>query len=326
MRSFKNFTSTIFPSLNTDGDSSLHIALLMGGMSSEREVSLSSGKSITAALAKMGYKVTPIDVGRDIALVLDKLKPDLVFNALHGTYGEDGCIPGMLEIMGIPYTHSGVLASAIALDKELSQDIFIKNGIKCPKRRIIKKDSEFPADPFPRPYIIKPLNQGSSVGIMTVFDGDDYDAHSYEFEYSDRAIVEEFITGREIQVALVQGRAIGALEIVPLKSRIYDYEAKYTKGMARHICPAELSEENTKKIMRISEQAYELIGCKGIARAEFRYNELENEFYFLEINTHPGFTELSIVPEIAEYNGMSFEQLLQLLIEEAMNCYVEEAI
>lgn len=294
------------------------IMVLMGGMSAEHPVSIMSGNVVSEHLIEMGYNVTAIDMGNDITDYIKQLKPDLIFNALHGPFGEDGCVPGMLEIMGVPYTHSGVLASALALNKIISQNIFLMSGIKCPKRKIVNKNNNHVKDPFPRPYIIKPVNEGSSIGIVAVFEGDEFSMLDYDFAHGDDAIVEEFVEGKEIQIAVVGGKAIGSLEIVPLKSRFYDYETKYTDGMAEHLYPARLSEKNIKKAYEISEKAHHLIGCKGVSRVEFRYDEKNDELYFLELNTHPGFTPLSIVPEIAMKNGISFNNLLQILIDEAM--------
>ena len=322
----KQFLSKVTKTHKSQDQEAIHIAVLYGGMSAEREVSLMSSQQIISGIIELGFTVTAIDMGHDIATILDNIKPDLVYNALYGTYGEDGCIQGMLEIMGIAYTHSGVLASAIALNKIHSQNIFIANGIKCPERKIISKYNNHEAEPFVRPYIIKPANQGSSVGVMAVFEEDNYNATDYDFAFENEAIVEKFIEGREIQVAVINGKAVGTLEIVPLKSRFYDYEAKYVDGMAKHICPAPLSEENTKKILAISEKAHNILGCRGATRVEFRYNEKEDEFYFLEINTHPGFTPLSIVPEIAAKNGISFNALLQIIIDEAIKEHVREKI
>ncbi len=313
-------TNTIF---STDHNAE-HIAVIYGGMSAEREVSLASGKSVVDKLINMGYTVTAIDMGRDIAIVLDQLKPDLVFNALHGTYGEDGCIQGLLEIMNIPYTHSNVGSSALSMNKIYSQTIFTNAGIKAANRVIINKYESYPAEPFPRPFIIKPVSQGSTYGVEAFFEKGTRNAHDYNFEFGDDAIVEEFITGREIQVAVLCGKAIGNLEIKLLKSKIYDYETKYSEGFAEHICPAPLSSTATQRSLKISEEVYKLAGCTGAARVEFLYNENEDEFYLLEINTHPGFTSLSIVPEIAVKNGIKYEDLLKSIIEDAKINYAKK--
>ena len=314
-----NRPSRVLPTVGLYNQDSLHIVVLFGGMSAERDVSLASGEVVYKAMSEMNYKVTPIDMGVDIADILRKLNPDLVFNALHGTFGEDGCVQGMLEILGIPYTHSGVLASAIALDKVYSQQLYQNGGIKCPKRVIISREDDLSIEPIKRPYVIKPINQGSSLGVEVIFAEDDYDLSKYDFAYSDKAIIEEYIPGQEIQVAVLNNKAIGTLEIICLKKRFYDYESKYVDGFAKHLCPANLSKQASENILAIAEKAHKLIGCRGATRVEFRYNPEENQAYFLEINTHPGITPLSIVPEIAEKNGINFQNFLQILINEAIN-------
>lgn len=296
-----------------------HIAVLMGGMSAEREVSLSTAKGVIKALEELGYKVTPVDVGRDVADILQKVKPDVAFNALHGPYGEDGCIQGLLEIMHIPYTHSGVLASSIGMDKVISSSIFVQNGLRCTFGQVIHKNDNIRQDPLPRPYVIKPLHEGSSIGVKLVFEGDNFNFSDYEWAYGDEVIVERYIPGREIQVAVVGGKAIGAIEIRP-KGRFYDYEAKYTNGMAEHIMPAPIAKEAYDEALSMAEKAHRLIGCRGVSRADFRYDDTENgdgKLYLLEINTHPGMTPLSLVPEIASYCGITFPQLVDMLVQEA---------
>lgn len=296
-----------------------HVAVLMGGLSSEREVSLSSGKGVIKALQELGYQVTPVDVGRDVAAVLAQIKPDVAFNALHGPYGEDGCIQGLLNIMGIPYTHSGVLASALGMDKVKSSDIFTANGILCTYGRVISRQENIKNDPLPRPYVIKPLYEGSSIGVHLIFEGDDFNFGNYDWVYGDQVIVERYVPGKEIQVAVVADKAIGAIEIRP-KKRFYDYEAKYTDGMAEHIMPAPISEKAYKNILVIAEKAHRIIGCRGVSRSDFRYDDTEGgdgKAYLLEINTHPGLTPLSLVPEIASYYGISFPQLIDMLVQEA---------
>ena len=312
--------SEIWPQVGAGGAESLHVLLLLGGMSPEREVSIMSGKVVMDALSKMNYRVTPVDMGADIAQVIRKINPDVVFNALHGTFGEDGCVPGMLEILGIPYTHSGVLASSIALDKILSQKIFASSGIKCPKRIVVSKGDDLSKEPIARPYVIKPVDQGSSLGVEVIFAEDDYDLSKYNFTYGNQAIIEEYISGQEIQVAVLDDKAIGTLEIVPLKgSRFNDYDCKYKEGYAKHICPAELSKSASDNMLAIAEKAHKLIGCKGVTRAEFRYNSQEDQAYFIEINTHPGLTLLSSAPDIVQNNGISFERFLEILINEALS-------
>lgn len=320
-----NLKSKIIAKYNSNS-SSIHIAVFIGGMSKERQISLSSGKEVVKELSKMNYKLTVIDVGFDIYELLKEIKPDMVFNSLHGTYGEDGCIAGLLEIMGIPYTGSGVLASSLAFDKLISQNLIRKHNITCPKRIIVKKGEYFAEDPIARPYIIKPTNQGSSVGVMTIFEGDNISINDYKFEYGDIAVVEEFIKGQEIHVAILNNEAVGTLETRPLKRRFYDSESKYSEGMTEHICPANLSRENNLKVMSLGEKIHKLFGCRGATRAEFIYDPQKDEFYFLEINTHPGMTPLSILPEICEKHGIDFSSLLYKLIDGVLVQDVREKI
>ncbi|WCR56862.1 palindromic element RPE1 domain-containing protein [Rickettsia asembonensis] len=341
-----------------------HIALVAGGMSAEREVSLVSSEGVSKALIELGYKVTFVDMGADIAVKLQEIKPDIVFNCLHGTYGEDGCLPGLLNIMRIPYTHSGVLSSALAFDKIHSRSWFLTNNINMaesivvskndnishlsklayreefvgdtsPRTAVYKNDCadastgsthklplevefrEMANDPMKRPYVIKPLTQGSSIGIEVIFEEDDFNFADYNFPYGDQVIIEQYIKGRELQVAVLNGKALGALEIKLLKNRFYDYEAKYTEGFAEHLCPAPLPANLYEKLLIESEKIYKTMNCKGPARAEFILEEQKNKLYALEINTHPGMTPLSIVPEIAAYAGINFTNLIEEIIKTA---------
>jgi D-alanine-D-alanine ligase len=292
-----------------------HIVVLMGGMSAEREVSLSSAVGIIQHLSLLGYTVTAVNMGRDIAEILTKLKPDIVFNALHGSYGEDGCIPGMLEILGIPYTHSGVLASSIGFDKAHSKDIFTSHNIRCPESTLLRKSDLITCDPMPRPYVIKPLNEGSSVGVHLIFPEDDFDIKKYNFDYGDTVMVEKYIAGQELQVAVLGNEAYGTIEIIP-KGRFYDYHAKYTENMAIHKFPAQIDPSIHQQALHTALKVHNLIGCKGVSRVEFLYdkNKGEEGLYLLEINTHPGMTPLSIVPEILAYYGISFSQMIEFLV------------
>ena len=296
------------------GDRTKSVALLYGGMSAEREVSISSSKGALQALMDLGYKVIAIDVGADLAKVLLEQKPDIVFNCLHGTYGEDGSIPGMLNMMNIPYTHSGRDSSVLWFNKERARDFFLSHNIRYAKSILVNKGDKFMDDPMPRPYVIKPLAQGSSVGIQIIFEDTDFNFADYKFEYGDRILVEEYIKGREIQVAILNGKALGALEIVLLKRNFYDYDTKYVDGFAKHICPAEIDESVENEAMKISEYLFNNTGCNGVARVEFLLNE-KNELFILELNTHPGFTPLSIVPEIAEKcSNIKFEEIIKELL------------
>lgn len=303
---------------NVKGSKDLHIALVMGGLSAEREVSLSSAKSVFQGLVNLGYSITPIDMKRDIAKVLEEVNPDLVFNCLHGTHGEDGCLSGMLEIMDIPYTHSGVVASAIGMDKYLSKKFFLYYGLDCPEFVLLNKtSSNLDKEPFERPFVIKPIDEGSSVGVKIIKKDDKFDLKNVQFPSNGKLLMEKYIKGREIQIAIINGKAIGAIEIKP-RNEFYDYEAKYTDGKAEHLMPAPISQELTKKAFRVAEVAYQAIGCRGVARLDTIYSEEDNKFYVLEINTHPGMTSLSLVPEIAKHYGISFEQLLQHIIDDAL--------
>jgi len=296
---------------------SIHVVMLEGGMSAEREVSLLSGIGVGKALVENGYRVTSVDMGLDFASVLLDLNADVVFNCLHGTYGEDGCVPGTLDILRIPYTNSGVLASALAFNKQKSREIFTSNAIKCAEGKYIKKIDNIKVDPLPRPYVIKPLSQGSSLGVEIIFPEDNFNFAYYNFEYGD-IIVEKYIKGRELQIAVLNGKALDVLEIKLLKEKkFYDYETKYTAGFAEHILPAQIDRDVYKKALEISERAFHAIGCRGIARVEIIYNEEEKEHYILELNTHPGFTPISICPEIAAYNGIGFNELVKKLVEAA---------
>jgi D-alanine-D-alanine ligase len=295
-----------------------HIVVLCGGMSSERYVSLDSAKSIISALVKSGYRVTKVDPGADVGATIHQLAPDVVFNTLHGTYGEDGCIPGLLNMMRIPYTHSGLQASCVAFDKLLMRKLFAaNNNVTLIPAKVVRKSDLISADPMPRPYVIKPLAQGSSVGVEIIFEGDAFNFADYSFPYGEQIIVEKYIKAREIQVAVLNGKALGALEIQVLKGRFYDYQAKYTQGYAKHLMPAALLEAQTNKVLQMAQYVYNDIGCNGIARVEFLFDQQADIFYFLEINTHPGMTSLSLCPEIADYVGISFEELVAQILATA---------
>lgn len=295
-----------------------HVAVLCGGMSSERYVSLESAKSIIKTLLSSGYQVTKIDPGADIGGVLQQLAPDVVFNALHGTYGEDGCIPGLLNMMRIPYTHSGLQASCVAFDKLLIRKLFAaNNNVTLIPAKVVRKSDLISIDPLPRPYVIKPLAQGSSVGVEVIFKDDAFNFADYSFPYGEQIIVEQYIKGREIQVAVLNGKALGALEIEVIKGRFYDYQAKYTQGYTKHLMPAPLQATQTNKVLQIAQYVYNDIGCNGIARVEFLFDQQADIFYFLEINTHPGMTSLSLCPEIANDVGISFEELVAQILATA---------
>ncbi|WP_341763863.1 D-alanine--D-alanine ligase [Candidatus Tisiphia endosymbiont of Beris chalybata] len=301
--------------LNNEGKK--HIALIGGGMSAEREVSLVSSREVGKILIKAGYKVTFIDMGVDIARILLEIQPDIVYNCLHGTYGEDGCLPGLLNILRIPYTHSGVFASSLAFSKTYSKFWFIANIINTPKGIVVNKSSNIKNDPMPRPYVIKPLAQGSSIGVEIVLPEDDFNFANYDFPYGDQILVEEYIKGREVQVAVLNGKGLGVLEIQLLKRRFYDYDTKYTEGYAKHLCPAPLPPAIYEKLLKESEKIYYTMNCKGVVRVEFIFDQRSDKFFVLEINTHPGMTPLSIVPEIAALQGINFTSLVEEIIKTA---------
>lgn len=300
----------------------MHIAVLKGGLSEERDVSLTSGAAVEKALANLGHKVTSVDVGANVAEVLSTLKPDVAFNALHGRYGEDGVMQGILEMLKIPYTHSGVLASALAMDKPMAKHVFEAAGLRCAHGIVVSKESMFKGEPMPRPYVVKPLNEGSSVGVTIVSDGDDYHFSESNWHFGDQVLIERYIGGREIQVAVLNDKALGAIEIRP-RGKFYDYTAKYTDGMAEHVMPAPLPQARYEEVCELAVRAHKALGCRGLTRSDFRYNDPavspggDDQFYILETNTQPGMTPLSLAPEIAGHVGISFEQLVAELIKGA---------
>ena len=296
-----------------------HVAVLKGGWSAEREVSLVSGAAVERALEQSGYRVTGVDVTRALPQALAEIGPDVVFNALHGTTGEDGCVQGLLEVLGLPYTHSGVLASALAMDKPAAKRLFADAGLTCPEGRVMRRADIAAGAAGAPPYVIKPLDQGSSVGVHLVFGGDNAIPPNGEWPYGEQVLVERYIPGREIQVAVMGERALGAIEIRP-KGRFYDYEAKYTDGRADHHMPAPIYPDAYEEALEIALAAHRALGCRGVSRADLRYDDTAGEpgrFYLLEINTQPGMTPLSLVPEIAAHAGISFEELVTWLVENA---------
>ncbi len=298
------------------------IVVLMGGLSGERKISFLTGKACSKALKKKGYKVVDLDAKGYFVDELKQLKPKIVFNALHGKYGEDGFVQSILESLKIPYTHSGVLSSSLAMDKELSRLIFIKNNLKVPKYFLLQKDHEgnsnkkFNNKKIKFPIVIKPINEGSSLGVSICKNKKQF-TNKYKklMENYDRILVEEYIPGREIQVAVMGEKALGAIELVP-RRQFYDYTAKYSNtAQTQHIMPAPLSPKKYKEILGLAKKAHELLGCRGITRSDFRF--FKNKFYLLETNTQPGLTKLSLVPEIAQYCGIKFEDLIVWMTENA---------
>src|SRR3954463_12497033 len=302
---------------------SLHVAVLMGGWSAEREVSLRSGADVAAALESLGHRVTRIDMGRDVAERLRETAPDVVFNALHGTPGEDGTVQGLMDLMGLRYTHSGVETSVIAIDKELTKMVLVPLGIRMPAGMMVGSESLYAADPMARPYVLKPVNEGSSVGVAIVTQGGNYgDPIGRETEgpwrHFGRLLAEPFVRGRELTVAVLGDEALAVTELEP-KSGFYDYDAKYTEGMTLHVCPAEIPAEIAEAAMAMALTAHRLLGCRGCSRSDFRWDDERGEegLYLLEVNTQPGMTPLSLVPEQARYRGMSYPELVQKIVEEA---------
>lgn len=306
---------TTYSKINDTGKK--HIGVVFGGMSAEREVSILSGESIIKGLLNLNYQVTKIDMGNDIGSIISEISPDIIFNALHGTYGEDGALSGLLNILRIPYTHSGLLASAVGMNKKLSKLLFQNVGIRTIKGMVFNKESNFDVELIKKPYVIKPLCQGSSVGVEVVFPEDKKELKDYKFDYGNEIIIEEYIKGKEIQVAVLNGKALGTIEIKLLKNRFYDYESKYTKGFADHLYPGTITLDQINEVKELAERANNVIGARGLTRVEFILSEHDNQFYILEVNTHPGFTSLSICPEIASYQGITFEDLLEEIIKDA---------
>jgi D-alanine-D-alanine ligase len=303
----------------------IHVVVLMGGWSAEREVSLTSGRGVAEALRARGWSnVTEIDMDRSVAHALEAARPDVVFNALHGTPGEDGTVQGLLELMGIPYTHSGLTTSAIAIDKELTKLVLVPRGVRMPAGQVVTSESLFTADPMPRPYVLKPVNEGSSVGVAIVTAegnygnpiGRDVAGPWQDFE---RLLAEPFVRGRELTVAVLNNEPLAVTELKPMAG-FYDYAAKYTDGLTEHICPAEVPEEIAASMMDMAAKAHKLLGCKGASRSDFRWDDEQGEagLYLLEINTQPGMTPLSLVPEQAKYRGIAYGELVERLIEEAL--------
>jgi D-alanine-D-alanine ligase len=298
------------------------VAVLMGGWSSEREVSLVSGRGCAQALTTLGYEVREIDVTRDLAALLAALnpRPDVVFNALHGTGGEDGTIQGVLEFLCIPYTHSGVLASAVAMHKPSAKAVFAAAGLPLAEGRVVSKRDLVGGDVLPRPFVVKPAAEGSSVGVRIVRPQDNAwaeDARNWAFEEN---LVERFVPGRELTVAVMGDRALGALEIRTNNNTMYDYTAKYAPGGSTHIMPAPIHPHAYAQALDISLRAHRALGCRGVSRADLRYDDTAGEpgrMILLEVNTQPGMTPTSLVPDIAKHAGVDFVELVRWMVENA---------
>ena len=302
---------------------SKHVAVLMGGWSAEREVSLNTGKGCVEALQERGYRVTPIDVQPGIARVLQAVRPDVVFNALHGRYGEDGTIQGLLELLQIPYTHSGVLASALAMDKQRAKAVMAAAGVSVPEGMIVKRQEAAARHVIQPPYVVKPNSEGSSVGVIIVREERSHPPQEIgreDWAFGDAVLVEKFVAGRELTCAVMGDRALGVIDIRPATGLFYDYDAKYVAGGTIHVLPAELSPNIYQRVQELALTAHQALGCRGVSRADLRYDDTpggSGALVVLEVNTQPGMTATSLVPEMAAHAGLSFGELVQWMVEDA---------
>ncbi len=300
-----------------------HVAVLMGGWSSEREVSLASGAACARALEGEGFRVTRIDVERDIASVLADLKPDVAFNALHGRFGEDGRVQGILEVLGIPYTHSGVLASALAMQKDQAKVVMAAAGVPVAPGLTIDRHEVVRVHVMPPPYVIKPICEGSSVGVFIVRDGRSHPPQELlreDWAHGESVLVEKFVAGRELTCAVMGDTALDVIDIQPATGLFYDYDAKYAKGGSIHVLPAKIKPNIYQKIQESALKAHQALGCRGVSRTDFRYDDTPGgtgELIVMEVNTQPGMTETSLVPELAAHAGYSFGELVRWMVEDA---------
>jgi D-alanine-D-alanine ligase len=301
-----------------------HVAVLMGGWSAERPVSLNSGKACARALREGGFTVTEVDVGRDVAEVLAKLKPDVAFNALHGPYGEDGTIQGLLEILRIPYTHSGVLASSLAMNKAQAKVVAAAAGVSVATGIVASRFEVAKKHVLPPPYVAKPLANGSSFGVFIVKEGRSHPPQellSGDWPLGDEMLVEEFIPGKELTCAIIgmegHAKALGVTEIISNVGAFYDYDAKYAAGGSTHVLPAKIKPDVYLKVQLMAARAHEALGCRGVSRSDFRYDDQTDRIIWLEVNTQPGMTETSLVPELAAHEGMSFVELVTWMVKDA---------
>ena len=301
---------------------SKHVAVLMGGWSAEREISLRSGRACAAAAEKAGYRVTRVDVGRDIATVLTTLKPDVALNVLHGRPGEDGTLQGILEILGIPYSHSGVMASAVAMQKDVAKVVMKAGGVPVPEGMVVSRRDAAKEHPLPRPYVLKPIAEGSSVGVFIVTEQHAHPPQELtreDWAFGELILAERFIPGKELTCAVMGDKALDVIEIVAA-TKFYDYEAKYAPGGSKHLLPAPISPFVYQEVRRLSLKAHHALGCRGVTRADFRYDDQAvgtEGLVCLEVNTQPGMTETSLVPELAAYAGMTFDELVRWMVEDA---------
>lgn len=297
-----------------------HVAVLMGGWSVEREVSLNTGAGCAVALEGVGYRVTRIDVQRDIAAVLDELRPDVVFNALHGRFGEDGTIQGLLEILRIPYTHSGVLASALAIRKDKAKTVVAAAGVPVAHGVSVSRFEAARRHVLEPPYVLKPVDEGSSVGVVIVKKGREHPPQEIarpDWPCGETMLAESFVAGRELTCAVMAGKSLGVTEIRAATGEFYDYDAKYAKGGSIHICPAQILPNIYQRIEECALTAHQAIGCRGVSRSDFRYDDESDTLVWLEVNTQPGMTETSLVPELAAHAGMNFGELVRWIVEDA---------
>ena len=295
------------------------VAVLLGGRSAERKVSLVSGSACARALREEGFEAVEIDAGKDLSERLRDARPDAVFNALHGRWGEDGCVQGLLELMEIPYTHSGVLASALAMHKERAKAAFRAAGVPVVKSIVADRRDASERHLLPPPYVVKPVSEGSSVGVFIIRQGDNRppgELGRADWELGDEVMVEEYVPGRELTVAVMGDRALAVTEIVP-KTAFYDYDAKYAPGGSEHVVPAKIPDAVTQEAMVLAERAHAALGCRGVSRTDFRYDDSKGRLIVLEVNTQPGMTPTSLVPEQAAYKGMSFRALVRWILEDA---------
>ncbi|WP_420333258.1 D-alanine--D-alanine ligase [Roseibium sp.] len=303
-----------------------HVAVLMGGWVNERPVSLTSGRECADALEEAGYRVSRIDVDRNISAVLQNLKPDVAFNALHGPFGEDGCIQGILEFLNIPYTHSGVMASALAMHKIKAKAVMQAAGVPVTDDIIVNRHNILREHPMKPPYVLKPINEGSSFGVLIVKEDQEFppqELSRQDWPYPDILMCEKFIEGRELTCAVMDDKALGVIDIVPMGHSFYDYDAKYVEGGSKHILPAKISPIVYQTIETLAVKAHQALGCRGVSRADFRFDEREDgsgTLICLEVNTQPGMTPTSLVPEMAAHKGMSFKDLVSWMVEDASCC------
>jgi D-alanine-D-alanine ligase len=300
-----------------------HIAVLMGGLSAEREISLRSGEACAKALEGEGFRVTRIDVGHDAAEALARVKPDVAFNALHGRFGEDGVIQGVLEMLRIPYTHSGVLASSLAMQKDVAKVVMAAAGVPTPKGRVVHRLEAGRAHVLPVPYVLKPIAEGSSFGVFIIKDDKSLPPNELlreDWSHGDVILAEQFVDGRELTCAVMGDRPLDVIEIVAADGGWYDYRAKYAKGGSKHVIPANLKQNIYQHVQELAREAHRALGCRGVSRADFRYDDTPGgtgELVVLEVNTQPGMTETSLVPEMAAYAGYSFGELVRWMVEDA---------